>query len=95
MATNKIKLLKKNTWHLVHGVREDNPAGALKNLAVVRMPVIVQLLLYLENEIAGHPIAVDFGFGTWPSLIATICSKGWVGCLFLTRVELFLYSFFF
>jgi len=42
---------------------EDNPAGALYNLAFVRLPVIGAFLVYVKNNATGHPLIVDIGNG--------------------------------
>uniref|UniRef100_A0A7S1B9R2 Uncharacterized protein n=1 Tax=Corethron hystrix TaxID=216773 RepID=A0A7S1B9R2_9STRA len=44
-------------------VGEENPVGAFYNMAFVRIPAIVAFFLYGKNELNGHPLVVDFGYG--------------------------------
>jgi hypothetical protein len=41
----------------------DNPGGALYNIAFVRMPVILVGLVYGKNLFQGHPLIMDIGDG--------------------------------
>lgn len=42
---------------------DDNPLGALYNMAFVRLPIILAFAGYVKNNIDGHPLFVDFGSG--------------------------------
>mmetsp|Transcript_32383 Transcript_32383/g.64176 ORF Transcript_32383/g.64176 Transcript_32383/m.64176 type:complete len:188 (+) Transcript_32383:43-606(+) len=44
-------------------VGEENPVGALYNVAFVRIPVILAFAVYLRNELEGRPLLVDLGYG--------------------------------
>ena len=44
-------------------VADDNPVGALYNIAFVRMPVIGVFFLYIQNLLQGHPLIMDIGKG--------------------------------
>lgn len=42
---------------------EENPVGALYNMVLVRLPVLLAFLVYVKNTVQGHPFVVDFGNG--------------------------------
>uniref|UniRef100_A0A7S2SB67 Uncharacterized protein n=1 Tax=Eucampia antarctica TaxID=49252 RepID=A0A7S2SB67_9STRA len=42
---------------------DDNPLGALYNMAFVRLPIILAFTGYVKNNMDGHPLYVDFGNG--------------------------------
>ena len=42
---------------------DDNPIGAIYNMAFVRMPVIGILIAYAFNLLHGHPLIMDIGQG--------------------------------
>lgn len=42
---------------------DDNPVGALYNMAFVRLPIILAFIGYVKNYTDGHPLYVDFGNG--------------------------------
>ena len=44
-------------------VADDNPIGALYNIAFVRLPVIGVLIVYIQNLLQGHPLVMDIGQG--------------------------------
>ena len=71
---------KQKLPRLVHGAREattadDNPIGALYNMAFVRIPVIATGMIYGINLANGHPLVMDFGDGPFemnPILVAAM-----------------------
>ena len=44
-------------------VADKDPVGALYNIAMVRMPVVLVGILYGKNLIEGHPLVMDIGDG--------------------------------
>lgn len=44
-------------------VADKDPVGALYNMAMVRMPVVLVGILYGKNLIEGHPLVMDIGDG--------------------------------
>ena len=46
---------------------DDNPIAGFYNMIFVRIPTIAAGIVYLKNELAGHPLIIDTGFGSGPS----------------------------
>jgi hypothetical protein len=44
-------------------VADKDPVGALYNIAMVRLPVVLVGILYGKNLIEGHPLVMDIGDG--------------------------------
>jgi hypothetical protein len=58
-------------------VADKDPVGALYNIAMVRMPVVLVGLLYGKNLIEGHPLVMDIGDGPFVmNPLIVICVLG-------------------
>lgn len=44
---------------------DENPIGALYNIAFVRLPVIGVAVVYIQNVFQGHPLVMDMGRGAF------------------------------
>lgn len=68
------KLCKKYLPFIFTGAREidtadDNPIGGIYNMIFVRCPTILAGCFYIKNNIDGHPLIVDLGFGNGPFIV--------------------------
>ena len=69
-ATCKAKLPAIVTGAWDESAGDDEPGGALANLALVRLPLLALLAYYTQYLVVdGSPLIVDFGFDDVPRVI--------------------------
>lgn len=54
---------------------DENPIGALFNMLFIRMPILAAGVLYIVNQVNGHPLVMDVGSGPFevnPVLVAGV-----------------------
>ena len=69
-ATAKAKLPAIVTGAWDESAGDDEPGGALANLALVRLPLLALLAYYTQYLVLdGSPLIVDFGFDDVPQVI--------------------------
>ena len=62
-------------WRVASSTADQNPIGALYNIAFVRLPVIAVAVIYVKNVLQGHPLIMDIGDGPFemsPVVVLTI-----------------------